>query len=194
MTRTIFRVALFLLLYVGMSGTTIAGVHKDYYGRCAGNCEMWSEATTSFERYFENDNIYYDTAVVCDLLPSHATHYDNREELIRKFFMRHKSPAAKYAKLFVQVADENNLDWKLLPTLAFIESTGGKFVSRRNNIFGWDSGKARFPTVEDAIRQVGKALTKGPYKNTTMNQKLHVYNSHPTYYILFYKVMKSIGA
>ena len=191
MTRTILRVALFLLLYVGMGGTTIAGVHKDYYGRCAGNCEMWSEATTSFERYFD-DNIYCDTAVVCDLLPSHATHIDNREELIRRFFERHKAPAAKYAKLFVQVADENNLDWKLLPTLALIESTGGKFQSRRNNIFGWDSGKARFSTVEDAIRHVGRALNKGPYKDKTLDQKIHVYNTHRTYYTLFYKVMKTI--
>jgi len=193
MTQLTRRVIWFLVFYLVLCNHILAGGHKKDYGRCAGNCEMWSEATTSFERYFD-DNIYYDTAVVCDLLPSHATHIDNREELIRRFFERHKAPAAKYAKLFVQVADENNLDWKLLPTLALIESTGGKFQASRNNIFGWDSGKARFSTVEDAIRHVGRALNKGPYKDKTMDQKIHVYNTHRTYYALFYKVMKSIEA
>ena len=45
---------------------------------------------------------------------------------------------------FLEAADDYALDWRLLPSLSYVESTGGK-AARNNNLFGWNSGRAQFP-------------------------------------------------
>ena len=191
-------VCLLFLVY----GTLTAGAHNDYEV-CAGNCEQRLEVASP--QHSLDDTICYETAFLCalkkarhvELILAEVPHKldfgeaDPREEKIRLFFERFKSPAAKYARLFVQVADENDLDWRLLPTFAFIES-GGARVHRNNNIFGWDSGRAKFSSIEDGIRRVGRALTLGPYKCKTAIQKIRVYNVHASYHRLADKVMKWI--
>lgn len=124
---------------------------------------------------------------------TYRTYYAEVSHKLNFDLSKYKSPAAKYAKLFVQVADENDLDWRLLPMFAFIESTGGK--KHNNNIFGWDSGRAKFKTVEEGIRHVGgRALTLGPYKGKTPAQKIRVYNIHTRYYKLANKVMEWLNS
>ncbi|MGO8934751.1 MAG: hypothetical protein ACLQDA_13660, partial [Terracidiphilus sp.] len=76
---------------------------------------------------------------------------------LRQFFTRTECPAADYAIDFLMVADEYALDWRLLPSLSFVESTGGK-ASLHNNLFGWDSGRAQFASPSAAIRSVGAFL------------------------------------
>lgn len=182
MTRTTKYVVRLLLFFIAFGGAIVAGGHEDYEVVQGKVICGWRPVPF---RTLDN-TIYADSAST-----PHNTE-DNREECIRKFFERYNSPAAKYANLFVVVADENDLDWTLLPTLALIESGGGK-MQRHNNIFGWDSGKARFASVEDAIRRVGRALTKGPYQNKTTISKLHVYNTHSSYARLATKLMKRIA-
>jgi hypothetical protein len=199
MTRTMLRVVCLLFL---VYGTLTAGAHNDYEV-CAGNCEQRLEVASL--QHSLDATICYETAFVCALKARHVEpimaevklkldfgDYDPRVEAIKNFFTKYKSPAAKYAKLFVQVADTNDLDWRLLPTFAFIESGGAK-VHRNNNIFGWDSGRAKFSSIEDGIRSVGRYLTLGPYKTKTALQKIRVYNTHASYHRLADKVMKWIN-
>jgi len=99
-------------------------------------------------------------------------------------------PASTHAALLVNVADENDLDWRLLPVLAFVESTGGKFQSG-NNIFGW--GNRRFSTVEDSITFVGRQLGSGRgYKRKSTLQKIRIYNRNPRYHRLVVTQMRSL--
>jgi len=205
MTRTMIRVVL-SLLFMGLYVTSTAGARNDYEV-CAGSSEQRLEVAAP--QHSLDDTICYETALVCAIKAHAAAHIepimaevkakldfgdaDPREEKIRLFFAKYKSPAAKYAKLFVQVADENDLDWRLLPMFAFIESAGGK-VHLNNNIFGWDSGRARFKTIEEGIRHVGRALTLGPYKGKTPTQKIRVYNTHARYHKLADKVMDWLNA
>lgn len=204
MTRTMmFCVTLFIF---GWSNTLTAGAHNDYEG-CVGTSEQQQLETATL--HFLDDTICYETALVCAIKVHTSAHVepilaelnnrldfgteiDPREEKLRQFFLRNNSPGAKYAKLFVQVADANNIDWKLLPTFAFIESGGGR-VHKNNNIFGWNSGRARFRTIEDAIRFVGRALTLGPYKGKTPAQTIQVYNVHARYHKLAGKVLNRIN-
>jgi hypothetical protein len=200
MTRTMLRVV--FLLFLGY-GTLTAGAHNDYEV-CAGNCEQRLEVASP--QHSLDDTICYETALLCALkkarhvepILAEVKHHldfgdaDPREFAIRQFFTRHNAPAAKYAKLFVQVADDNDLDWRLLPTFAFIESGGGK-VHRNNNIFGWDSGRAKFSSIEEGIRRIGRALTLGPYKGKTATQKIRVYNTHASYHRFADKVMQWIN-
>ena len=200
MTRTMLR-AVLTLLFMGLCSTITAGARNDYEV-CAGNCEQRLEVASP--QHSLEDTICYETALVCAIKAHAAAHIepilaevshkldfgdaDPREEKIRIFFTKYKSPAAKYAKLFVQVADENDLDWRLLPMFAFLESAGGK-VHVNNNIFGWDSGRARFKTIEAGIRHVGRALTLGPYKGKTPAEKIRVYNIHKRYHAIAKQVM-----
>ena len=180
--------------------TLTAGAHKDYEV-CTGNCEQRLEVASpnSLE-----DTICYETAKLCALKALAQAHVepilapvkqkldfgdaDPREERIRQFLIKNKAPAAKYARLFVQVADANDIDWRLLPVFSLIETGGGR-VHPHNNIFGWDSGKARFKSIEDGIRHVGRALTLGPYKDKTAKQKIRVYNVHARYHRLADKLL-----
>lgn len=214
MTRTMKRVVLFVLLAIGMYGADTAGAHKDYEV-CVGNSEQRLEVAS--QQHNLGDPIYYEAATgfeddkaatdttakptslseqqtdeklnSADNAVSSAAEADPRVERVRVFFQKHNAPAAKYAKLFIEIADEYKLDWYLLPSIAFVESSGGK-VCPHNNIFGWDSGKVKFPTVEDGIRFVGRALTKGPYAGKNSRQKLRVYNVYPHYQTTIAKVMR----
>src|ERR1700733_12378276 len=75
---------------------------------------------------------------------------DPRLNVLRKFFFTLNCPLVPVAELFVAEADSHNLDWRLLPSLAIIETGGGR-ISRGNNIFGWNNGNASFPTLGAAI-------------------------------------------
>jgi hypothetical protein len=101
---------------------------------------------------------------------------DPRLSALRKFFVNFHCPLAPVAEIFVAEADSHNLDWRLLPSLAIIESGGGN-VSHGNNIFGWNNGHASFPTLGAAIHQVAKTLANGSaYKNKTLMALLRTYN------------------
>src|SRR5438552_9386520 len=67
---------------------------------------------------------------------------DPRLKSIRDFFRHGACPAERFAEVFLHAADLNNLDWRLLPSLSFVETTGGK-TARNNNMFGWDAGRER---------------------------------------------------
>src|SRR5579884_2426784 len=82
---------------------------------------------------------------------------DTRIARLRQFFAERACPIESLAPEFIAAADENALDWRLLPSIAFVESGGGKDY-RNNNIFGWDSGQKEFPSVRAGIRTVAARL------------------------------------
>ncbi len=106
---------------------------------------------------------------------------ETRCNAVRNFFLSHKSPLAAKAPVFIAVAARHGLDWRLLPSLSMVESSGGK-AGKRNNIFGWNSGKANFKTVDAGIEFVGSRLgTSKLYAGSTMD-KLRRYNPARTVY------------
>src|SRR5438045_3300901 len=82
---------------------------------------------------------------------------DPRLEKLTSFFHNADCPAQEYAQAFLEAADRYDLDWRLLPSLSYVESTGGK-AARNNNLFGWDSGRAEFSTPSAGIHAVGYRL------------------------------------
>lgn len=117
---------------------------------------------------------------------------DSRLQRIRSFFRKRKCPAQRYAAEFVNAADRYRLDWRLLPSLALVESSGGKaFIN--NNIFGWDSCRQRFTTVQAGIHTVAERLANSPlYQGKSLDEKLKVYNSRPHYRIAVKRVMQQL--
>jgi hypothetical protein len=119
--------------------------------------------------------------------------FDLRESILRKFLKDQKCPTERFAGIFVAEADAHGLDWRLLPSLAFVETGAGK-QARGNNLFGWANGKSRFNSISEAIHEVAHVLAEGNYyRDKTLLAKLRVYNKNRGYSDLVMGVMERIA-
>jgi hypothetical protein len=107
---------------------------------------------------------------------------DGRCRALKTFFARQGSPLQAMASVFIEKADRYGLDWRLLPGIAMVESSGGKHY-RRNNIFGWNSGRTGFRTVAAGIDFVASRFVLSPiYRGRTSRGILAAYNPAPQKY------------
>lgn len=103
---------------------------------------------------------------------------DPRVEKLEEFFASYDSPLGAHAVVFVETADRNGLDWRLLPAITGVESTFGKNVPSYApfNPFGWRCNHIqpcwRFSSYEEAVRTVGEKITNLPaYKKWQRNKR-----------------------
>jgi hypothetical protein len=113
---------------------------------------------------------------------------DTRPAQIDKYFSDRNMPLEGYGELMVAVADEHDLDWRLLPAIAVREQSGGKVLphncpgtTKNYNAFGWGSGRICFTSFDEAIRTVGMKIGNTDsalkyYKGKTTYAKLQTYN------------------
>jgi len=122
-----------------------------------------------------------------------AVSTDPRLIRIRQYFLERLCPAHQYAEEFIMAADRHELDWRLLPSISMIESTGGK-EARNNNMFGWDNGNVRFSNNRDGIHRVASRLAESRYyKGKTLDQTLKTYNPVGEYGKKVKLVMAQLG-
>src|SRR3989344_9110543 len=80
---------------------------------------------------------------------------DARVEALEDFFKKFRSPLAPYAQYFVVAADEHDLDFRLLPSIAMHESGLCKRIPKGSyNCFGYGiygDKVLRFKGFDDAI-------------------------------------------
>src|SRR5205823_5371402 len=106
---------------------------------------------------------------------------DPRTVRLKKFFAKLHCPVIDLADEFVHAADDNQLDWRLLPSISVIESGGGK-AYKNNNILGWNQGLEAFPTIRAGIHKVAFKLGKSPlYRDRDLLGKLRLYNPDENY-------------
>jgi hypothetical protein len=118
---------------------------------------------------------------------------DPRLYCIRQFFLTRDCPAHLYAEDFVAAADENGLDWRLLPSIAFVETGAGK-TAQGNNLFGWDSGRAQFASVPHAIHWVAWRLASSSlYARKDRVELLRTYNPRPQYWRVVSSIMTRLA-
>lgn len=127
------------------------------------------------------------------LLPFQQNLNDFRVQKLERFF--DQTPLQGYSQDFVDAADQYHLDWRLLPAISMVESTGGKHC-RNYNPFGWGSGRARFESYQDAIFSVARHLSEdNPYRGKTTTQKIRAYNArHWSYPSRVHKMIDRIWA
>jgi hypothetical protein len=119
--------------------------------------------------------------------------HDSRLKTLQKFFGKAGCPAQKYSQEFIQAADTYDLDWRLLPSISFVESTGGK-AAKNNNLFGWDSGRAEFSSPVAGIQEVGYRLSHSDlYRDKDVDEILATYNPNEEYAHLVKSVMRQIS-
>ncbi len=118
---------------------------------------------------------------------------DPRVVRLYRFLSGLNCPVAALSEDFVRAADANNLDWRLLPSIAVIESSGGK-AYKNNNIFGWDGGEKVFATVKSGLELVAFKLGRSPlYRRHDSLGKLRIYNEREDYAPAVLAVMNRIS-
>ena len=124
-------------------------------------------------------------------LPSYQ--HDPRLACLQDFFGQTGCPARKFSPIFLLVADVNKLDWRLLPSISFVESAGGK-TALHNNFFGWDCGRATFTSPIAAIHEVAHQLSHSRfYRHKKLEGILRTYNPDAGYAPKVLAVMQSIA-
>jgi hypothetical protein len=118
---------------------------------------------------------------------------DVRALRLQRFLSKLHCPVANLAEDFVRAADDNHIDWRLLPSIAVIESGGGK-AYKNNNIFGWNNGDEFFPTIRAGLHEVAFKLGKSSlYRKRDSLEKLRIYNPNESYAPQVLAVMARIG-
>lgn len=118
---------------------------------------------------------------------------DPRLIRVKQFFVDRDCPAHVYAEDFISAADQHDLDWRLLPSLSFVESSGGK-VAHNNNMFGWDNCKQKFRSSREGIYHVAARLGGSRlYRHKTIDQVLRYYNPRREYAVAVKSVMNQLG-
>lgn len=124
---------------------------------------------------------------------------------IDNYFKERNMPLEGYGMKMVEEAEKNNLDWRLIPAISVIESTGGKFACKKveNSFLGWGSCKINFESKEKAIEIVAWNLGGNNPKTAKYYKKgqdlvdlLETYNPPsvvPNYANKVMKVMDAIG-
>ncbi len=87
---------------------------------------------------------------------------DTRVGVLRKFFEEYNSPLVGFEKKFIETSDRYGFDWRLLPSIAGVESSLGRHACGYN-IFGWGSCSISFSSYEEAIETVGRKIATLSY-------------------------------
>ena len=119
--------------------------------------------------------------------------YDSRLARLQSFLEVKYPTIHQLTPDFLVASDRNGLDWRLLPAISIIESSGGKRY-KNNNIFGWDSCNTRFDTVRDGIHHVAQRLGHSRlYRDKDVDEILSTYNPYRSYPHRVKAVMRAIG-
>ncbi len=122
---------------------------------------------------------------------------DMRAKALKKVFEKYHSPLISYADSYVSIADKYDIDWKLLPAIAGLESSFGKAqLAGSYNSYGWGGGRIYFNSVEDGIDTVLNGL-KTRYMSrgaTTVETIAPIYSESPTWAPRVRRFMNEIDA
>ncbi len=132
-----------------------------------------------------------------------ADERQKKADTIDAFFASYDAPLEGYGMKFVLEAEENDIDWRLLPAIAMRESTGGKQACKKaaNSVFGYGSCKLSFKSIDESIERVSRSLggnnptTARHYAGKSTVQILKAYNPDsviPGYSKQVIKIMKMI--
>jgi len=108
---------------------------------------------------------------------------DPRIAELTAFMDAHHFEKPYYAADIIGAADKNHIDFRLLPVIEYLESSGGKrYIQNSANPFGWNSDRTGFNSIPDAIDYISSELGSNPhYAGKTDTGKLNAYNGRAEY-------------
>jgi len=107
----------------------------------------------------ESSKITYKTILQEELEEKKAIFY--KKISIKNILEKYQSPLSDYVDNFIKVCYEKQINCYLLPSIAGVESTFGRYIIPLSfNPFGWGGGKIIFKNWEEAIEKVSEGLKK----------------------------------
>ncbi len=129
-----------------------------------------------------------------------------KAEIIDNYYKTRNMPLYGYGRKMVEEAEKNDLDWRLIPAISVIETTGGRHLCKNpkagNNPFGWGSCRIGFKSFDEAIEKIALNLggnnpkTAHHYEGKTTLEIINKYNPPsivPDYSKKIFKVMNTLG-
>lgn len=104
---------------------------------------------------------------------------DYRYLKLQKVLTKYDSPLVPYTAYFIQEADLQNIDWRLIPAITGVESTFGKHIPINSfNAYGWNNGYTKFNDWNSSIKLVSKSLSDNYIKKgaNTIDEIGYIYN------------------
>jgi len=89
--------------------------------------------------------------------PRNTEKFKKKVTAVKAFFSSYGAPLAANAEDFVRAADTYGIDYRLLPAISIVESTGGKKLFRAYNPFGW--GRSGYASFKAAIYDVARGMS-----------------------------------
>lgn len=99
---------------------------------------------------------------------------DDRPSRVR--YVLRNTPLYDYSGEMVRAADYYDIDWRLLPTIAILESSGGTY-SCDGNAWGYASCRVTFETLEEGLWYVARTLSMSPYPYRDFDNSLCIWVS-----------------
>lgn len=90
--------------------------------------------------------------------PRNTELFDKKVAEVKRFLDSYKAPLAAHAEDFVRAAEMYNIDYRLLPSISIVESSGGKHLFKKFNPFGW--GSWGYPNFTVAIYDVARGMSR----------------------------------
>lgn len=125
--------------------------------------------------------------------------YDNRAEILRSYLEQYDSPLAPYSQDFIDSADRYNLDWRLVASIAGLESSFGKHIPFNSyNGWGWGvygTNVIRFNSWDEGIETISKGLRENYLKNNPISDPYLIgpsYAASPTWAVRVNFFMKKM--
>jgi beta-N-acetylglucosaminidase len=94
---------------------------------------------------------------------------DNRAQILRAFLNEYDSPMSNSAETFIKEADKNNLDWKLVVSIAGVESWFGQRIPY-NSYNGWGWGVYGDNVINFASWDAGIETISNSLRTKYMNE------------------------
>lgn len=89
---------------------------------------------------------------------------DKKATILAKYLAKFDSPLQYHAQDFVDAAEDYQLDWKMVPAIAGVESTFGKQIPGGYNAWGWGvygTQAIYFSSWREGIFTIAKGLREG---------------------------------
>lgn len=103
----------------------------------------------------------------------------NEAQILASYLAKYNSPLQYHAQDFIDAANLYDIDWKLVPSIAGVESTFGKRIPGGYNAWGWGvygTNRIYFKSWKDGIYTLSKGLkedyiSRGLTTPYTMNKR-----------------------
>jgi hypothetical protein len=107
---------------------------------------------------------------------------DERVAKLQSFFKSYGSPLAKEADNFITAAEATQTDYRLLPAISMVESTGcRRIIANTFNCFGWGRGHIVFSSFSHSIYTIAYKLETLSYYKEWRKDKSNLWLLAKTY-------------